>query len=219
MSREIILARIRAALGEVPKDPRGDAGSAPDSLKGAGGDTVSRFTAAANAKSISVIVAPNPHGVPETIARHLKETGVTERRLRTAGLPWPGLPWSQAGLDLTSGAATLDDTIGLSRALAGIAETGTVMLSSGTDNPTTLGFLPVIHIVVLDRAAVVGTFEEATAILRTYCGADSLPRTVNFISGASRTGDIGGRIVHGAHGPRHLAVVLVENKQGAARAP
>jgi L-lactate dehydrogenase complex protein LldG len=33
---------------------------------------------------------------------------------------------------------------------------------------------------------------------------------LNFITGASRTGDIGGRIVMGAHGPRRLAVVLVD---------
>ena len=41
------------------------------------------------------------------------------------------------------------DTVGLSRAVAGVAETGTLALASGADNPVTLGFLPDTHIVVL----------------------------------------------------------------------
>ena len=47
------------------------------------------------------------------------------------------------------GAARDGDTAGLSRAVAGVAETGTLALASGADNPVTLGFLPDTHIVVL----------------------------------------------------------------------
>jgi L-lactate dehydrogenase complex protein LldG len=36
-----------------------------------------------------------------------------------------------------------------------------------------------------------------------------MPRTVNFVSGPSRTADIGGQLVMGAHGPRRLCVILV----------
>ncbi len=39
----------------------------------------------------------------------------------------------------------------------------------------------------------------------------TMPRTLNLVTGASRTGDIGGRIVMGAHGPRRLAVFLLGN--------
>jgi L-lactate dehydrogenase complex protein LldG len=38
-----------------------------------------------------------------------------------------------------------------------------------------------------------------------------LPRTVNLITGPSRTGDIEQRIQLGAHGPRRLHIVLVED--------
>ena len=41
----------------------------------------------------------------------------------------------------------------------------------------------------------------------------SLPRTVNFITGPSRTGDIEQQIVLGAHGPRRLHILVVENRQ------
>ena len=36
-----------------------------------------------------------------------------------------------------------------------------------------------------------------------------MPRTVNFVSGPSRTADIAGTLVTGAHGPRRLCVLLV----------
>ena len=39
----------------------------------------------------------------------------------------------------------------------------------------------------------------------------TMPRTLNLVTGASRTGDIGGRIVMGAHGPRRVAVFLLGN--------
>ena len=42
-----------------------------------------------------------------------------------------------------------------------------------------------------------------------------LPRAVNFITGPSRTGDIEQRIVLGAHGPRRLHILVVENRRDA----
>ncbi len=41
-----------------------------------------------------------------------------------------------------------------------------------------------------------------------------MPRTVNFITGPSRTGDIEQRIELGAHGPRRLHIILIDD--GAA---
>jgi L-lactate dehydrogenase complex protein LldG len=41
-----------------------------------------------------------------------------------------------------------------------------------------------------------------------------MPRTVNFITGPSRTGDIKQRIQLGAHGPRRLHIVLVDERSG-----
>ena len=73
----------------------------------------------------------------------------------------------------------------------------------------TLAFLPELHIVVLGEENIVATMEEALASVGEPGDAPRLPRTVNLISGASRTGDIGGRLVMGAHGPRQLVLLLV----------
>ena len=42
---------------------------------------------------------------------------------------------------------------------------------------------------------------------------ESMPRTVNFITGPSRTGDIEQKIQMGAHGPRRLHIVIVEDEK------
>ena len=93
---------------------------------------------------------------------------------------------------------------------AAVAETGTLMLISGADTPTTLNFLPDTHIVV--RARRPGR-RQLRGRLGPPCrgAAGDMPRTVNFITGPSRTGDIEQRIQLGAHGPRRLHVVLIEN--------
>ena len=98
---------------------------------------------------------------------------------------------------------------GLSRAVAAAAETGTLVLVSGADNPTTLAFLPETHFILIRAGDVVGSYEEAFDRLRAIYGEGALPRTVNLISGPSRTADIEQTIVRGAHGPKRLHVVIL----------
>ena len=65
------------------------------------------------------------------------------------------------------------------------------MLTSGPDNPTTLNFLPETHIVVGQRAATSpATTKRPWDMLRERYGKGVLPRTVNMITGPSRSADI-----------------------------
>ena len=86
-------------------------------------------------------------------------------------------------------------------------------MASGGANPASLAFLPELHIVALAREDIVASFEDAFARLAAAY-PDRLPRAVSLVSGASRTGDIGGKIVRGAHGPRRLAVILYGRPAG-----
>ena len=95
-------------------------------------------------------------------------------------------------------------------AFAGVAETGTLMLTSGAHSPTTLNLLPETHIVVLKKSQITGSYEDGWARLRESQEKDAMPRTVNFITGPSRTGDIEQKILMGAHGPRRLHIVLID---------
>jgi L-lactate dehydrogenase complex protein LldG len=83
------------------------------------------------------------------------------------------------------------------------------MLLSGADNPTTLNFLPDNHIVVVAAETVAGDYESVLARLRDQFGAERLPRTINLVTGPSRSADIEQTLILGAHGPRRLHIVLV----------
>ena len=122
-----------------------------------------------------------------------------------AALPWDMTP----EVERVFGPANGEDRAALSRALVAAAETGTLVLVSGADNPTTLSFLPETHFILIRASDVVGSYEEAFDRLRAIYGEGSLPRTVNLISGPSRTADIEQTIVRGAHGPKRLHVVIL----------
>jgi len=118
---------------------------------------------------------------------------------------WAGQPM----LSLRRGAARGSDQVSITGAFAGIAETGTLVMASGPDHPVTLNLLPDTHVVVLREADIVGGYEEVWARLRQRYGKDCMPRTVNTITGPSRTGDIEQTIELGAHGPRRMHIVIV----------
>lgn len=120
------------------------------------------------------------------------------------------MPWAKSrALEIKKGPAEAEDEVGLSHAYAGIAETGTVALLSGPDNPTSVNFLPDHHIVVVQASDIAGDLETVISDIRAKYGKGQMPRTLNLISGPSRSGDIQQTMLLGAHGPRavHLFVV------------
>jgi L-lactate dehydrogenase complex protein LldG len=123
------------------------------------------------------------------------------------------IPWSARPLlQIRRGRAEQIDAVSLTPCLAAIAETGTLMLVSGAETPTTLNFLPDTHIVLVRGEQVVASYEDGWDLVRARASGVSgtLPRTINFITGPSRTGDIEQRIQLGAHGPRRLHIILLE---------
>ncbi|OOG23261.1 lactate utilization protein [Thioalkalivibrio denitrificans] len=118
------------------------------------------------------------------------------------------LDWRRAGLDPRFGQSHGEDVLCVSRAFCAIAETGTLVLLSGPDNPTTLNFLPDHHLVVLHAPDLVSHIEDAWTRIRAREG--DWPRTVNLITGPSRTADVEQTIQLGAHGPRSLHVLMVD---------
>jgi L-lactate dehydrogenase complex protein LldG len=164
-------------------------------------------------QSATVIEAGSAAEVPAAVARFLRSTNLPLRVRVGADGYLAGLAWSsEPSLERRRGPAAGGDEVGLSHAVAAVAETGTLVLASGADNPVTLGFLPETHIVVVEEKDVVGGYEGAWEKIRARFGKGGMPRTVNFISGPSRSADIGGQLVMGAHGPRRLCVILVRGQ-------
>ncbi len=150
--------------------------------------------------------------VPEEVVDYLKTRNLPQEIRLAPAKDLLDLSWDeQSLLKISSGPAREPDQVSVTGAFAGVAETGTLMLHSGPESPTTLNFLPENHVVVLRSSQVVGAYEEGWSRLRKAFGNGTMPRTLNMISGPSRTGDIEQKIELGAHGPRRLHVIIVED--------
>ena len=97
---------------------------------------------------------------------------------------------------------------GITACEAAVAQTGSLLVSSGTSGGRALSILPHVHVVVCRVDQVVGTLGDAFDLVRERHGG-RLPSMLSFITGPSRTGDIERILVLGAHGPRELVVLLV----------
>jgi L-lactate dehydrogenase complex protein LldG len=116
---------------------------------------------------------------------------------------------SQKMLALRRGRGEGSDQVSITGAFAGIAETGTLVMASGPDHPVSLNLLPDTHVVVLREDDIVAGYEDVWARLRERYGKDAMPRTVNTITGPSRTGDIEQAMELGAHGPQRMHILVV----------
>ncbi|MBL8472214.1 MAG: lactate utilization protein C [Rhodocyclaceae bacterium] len=145
------------------------------------------------------------HEVPQACADYLARTC-----LPPTAVVWPqiaALDWAGAGIEVVARAAQGEDLTGITGSFCALAETGTLVLCSGPDSPATVSLLPETHIAIVDASRILAGMEEAFALLRREAGG--VPRSLNFVSGPSRTGDIEQTIVLGAHGPSRVHLVVV----------
>ncbi len=175
---------------------------------------IALFVAEAERVQGSVVRVASPRDVPGAIAAYLAGHNI-EPRLKMAPDPWlRSIPWKQqSSLSVTEGKGERNDPVGVTGVFACVAETGTLVLASGADSPTSLAFVPPVHIAVAPVARLVGTYEEAWAKLRERATNEQgpfMPRAVNWITGPSRTADIEQTLLLGAHGPQRLLIVLVD---------
>lgn len=148
--------------------------------------------------------------VPKTCAGWLQDQQI-ETLVTANDEEITSLDWSHAtNLICVQRVAEIGDAASLTTSFAGIAETGTLMLHSGATSPTTLNFLPDNHFVILKRSDIVGPYEDAWQKLRDKTKGD-LPRTVNMITGPSRSADIEQTLQMGAHGPKDLIILLIND--------
>ena len=229
-AREAIFAGIRRSLGRGPLDPQQEAElrervaahrrnllpARAVALDPA--ERVDLFVRMAQAVQATVARVASPAGLPEAVARYLAAENLPAELAMAPDPALDAIPWeTRPLLRIRRGPAEAADAVSLTPCFAAVAETGTLMLVSGAATPTTLNFLPDTHIAVVHADQVVATYEDGWDRLRAASsgvgGVSPLPRTVNFVTGPSRTGDIEQQIVLGAHGPRRLHILVVENRQ------
>jgi L-lactate dehydrogenase complex protein LldG len=153
--------------------------------------------------------------VPAAIADYLAAQNLPPRLAiaphpELAVLDWAARPL----LQIEARKGDPEDQVSLQHGFAGIAETGTLMLPSARERPTTLNLLPDTAMVFLRASRVVGAYEEAWDLLRAELGA--MPRNVMLVTGPSRSADIEQTLELGAHGPRRLHILLLDDDAEAA---
>jgi len=167
---------------------------------------ITRFLAKLAAVNVKVTRLPDLDRVSETVERHMETHGLGTRLVAAPDPELAAIRWSN-WLEVERRAAVGEDLVSVTGAFAGIAESGTLVLLSGPHSPTTLNFLPGDHLVVLAAGRVLPAMEDVWARLRAREGG--MPRTVNLITGPSRTADVEQTMQEGAHGPRRLHLLLI----------
>jgi L-lactate dehydrogenase complex protein LldG len=208
-ARDVVLARVRAALGPepaVPEVPRGyrDAGA----LGEAGvAEAVERFCERV-AEYRATVQRVERDGLADAIGEACGRHGV--RRIAVA----PGAPSDLAGVELVVDDPPLSarDLDALDGVLTGcalaIAETGTIVLDGGArSGRRALTLVPDLHLCVVEAGTIVPSVPDAVAALAEAV-RDGRPLTL--VSGPSATSDIELDRVEGVHGPRRLEVFVVE---------
>lgn len=171
----------------------------------------SRFEAEATRAGTDVQRAASLDEVPGIIAAYLREHNLGNDIRVSGDSLAQSAPWDKESMiSVASGPAEPTDTASCSVALAGVAETGTLMMRSGPHNPTMLNYLPLAHIALLAESRIVGGYETAWQRVRQAGSAkDFMSRMINLITGPSRTADIEQELLMGAHGPqKHMVIIL-----------
>ncbi len=219
-SRTEILSNIRRSLGVTGTErPRLSAvterlAQAPKGVPVARGhlpkdEMIELFCKQAEAVQCTVSRVTDSQQVPEEIANYLRNKNLPATLRMGEDARLSAMPWAKTTLAVSQGRSDGADLNAVSHAFAGVAETGTLIMTSGADNPTSLNFLPDNHIIVVEAADITSDYESAWQSLRARFGKGVMPRTVNMITGPSRSGDIEQTILLGAHGPRALHLVVV----------
>jgi hypothetical protein len=216
MSRETVLASIKSALAQNPSDARQGESTLRERLHNPRisprpelpADTEREFFRRLELVQTSIELLTNINAVPDVVARWravVQPDGAIAVAPSLAHLDWSA--FDAISFDRAQGV----HAFGVSTCIAGIAETGGLVLTGSADTPATLAFLPEFHIVVMRRDQLVAHIEDVWPILRA--SNVPLPRAVNINTGPSRTADIEQTLEIGAHGPRRMHVLYLQDSE------
>lgn len=216
MRREAFIGRVgrSAMVSELP-DPPAVPERLPDLPRE---DLVSLFRSRAQAVDAVVHGPMSRLGAPKAIAGIAAGHGCRSF-LAWDDLPAPGVPAAlmNAGLDRLdhvvpehdrrrhqSGYASVD--LGVTGAVAGLAESGSIVLSHGSGRPRMASLIPDVHVAMVGVDALERTVAGLAHKRPTWAAGTT---NLVIVTGPSRTGDIELHLNLGVHGPRHVHVVLI----------
>jgi L-lactate dehydrogenase complex protein LldG len=221
MERDAFLARVRTAgsAAELPATPGADG---PLVWSPEPGDLVDRFIA-----NLTAVAGVADRVDRDRTADHIVDLLQSYNADRC--LAWADDELPVAGIHAALGAADIevvDDVVpedpslrlsrqkgfdnvsaGVTGSLAGLAESGSIVLSAGRGRGRMASLLPPVHIAILEVDTIHASLSHFAA---AHPDAARITTNLIFVTGPSRTGDIETHINLGVHGPRHLHVVMID---------
>lgn len=203
--RQKIFAALRA--GKPPaKAPIAPLPQAKIAFPETPSDRIALFKANAEKVQAIVLEARSLPMVPQIISSYLAGLEIDHPHMMAPNVfnlledwqPLTPTPWQDH----------LDTKVGISLAQYGVVETGSLLLASSPENPMSVCFLAEHHIVLLPLSKLVNSLNDSLQTTKT----DDIPRTISYITGPSRTGDIESTFAMGIHGPASLGIILYEDE-------
>jgi L-lactate utilization protein LutC len=220
-SREAFLNRVRQAVTEGNQAGAAKALPARNGIgyQGAGPDLVMRFcdelTAAggtahvvpdAGAAAVKLLELAQAKAARQVLLGRgrLLDTLDMRQRLRDRGVAVHVVDEMESGAERDR---FFQADLGISGVAFAIAETGTLVMASGPQDPRSLSLLPPVHIAVVDQSQLLADLFDLFATLEP--DRTRLPSCLSLITGPSKTGDIELKLVTGVHGPGELHVIVM----------
>ena len=116
-----------------------------------------------------------------------------------------------AGVTVHRGGAPDIEGAGVSQALYGLADTGSVVLAASPEEPRARSLLPAVHVSLLAEDRILPGLAELFEAL-----GGELPSALAIVTGPSRSADIEQKLVVGVHGPGEVHVVLMPSVPAAS---
>ena len=107
----------------------------------------------------------------------------------------------------------IDSYIGVTAADFCMADTATLVMRTRAGQARSVSLVPSIHIAVIHIEQIIADLKELYALLlwNSQVCKEGLTNCMTFISGPSKTADVEATMVHGAHGPREVHILVMTN--------
>ncbi len=145
----------------------------------------------------NLLIAPGtPHG-----------QRITEHWAHTPGLP--ALKAYDRPIEAWKADLFNDTSASLTATLGAIAATGSLIVWPTREEPRLMSLVPPVHFALLNASQI---HENLYQVQHTFNWATTLPTNALLISGPSKTADIEQVLAYGAHGPKDLIVLIVQDQ-------
>lgn len=220
-SRDRILGRIRTGVNAAERTAEQNVmlkarlsspsrGVIPSRVDVSQSELVDLFQSIAEAQACTIVRVGSEQEAVAEVSEFLRSNNLSAKIVMSPSEKVSDLPWQDGpSLDRREGVAIASDETSVTPVACAVAETGTMVAVSGPETPTTLNFVPDNHVVIVRESDLVKSYEDSWDVIRKQ---GTIPRAVNWLSGPSRSADIGQTMYMGAHGPRRQHVIFIEGQ-------